>query len=695
MSKPIRQGIKFGIRAITLSLGLLMLMLEANASTSPDMLQEPDTLELPKSEVYRQTPTESALKYQLELTDANRLSAQLGNLLEKVPGVHVTRSGGVGDYIGISLWGSTAAQVNIYLDGILQNPNTGLSLLATLDLNIVKSIEVYSAFSPQNFPGAPIGGSINIVTQKKIGQGNMQVTGNLGSFGARKGSLGLQKSSLRYDFLGQISFDAAEDNFPYYDDNGSEFISGRDSTGLKYKQAKTLTRKIKQNNAHDLLQINGLLRLHSENLEWGLQSEYSDLGKQIPDPFARATNAEIVQAEKKSHWLSLRTFLTGDTGPWPWNAQMYSQWTKEVYVDTVAFGQVGLGSDYDENLYSNSGLLLSLKSKNSRGFIFSALGNYDIATYGYTNLKNRKTEPSLFHYTGEGKFSPGWISPTGQHTLQLQIDYQLALEEYYAGKHFVLGGKSLSPSQSEKHFSGQVEYQANWKKKIQFYTQAGNAFRFPSFIERYGDQGSLAGNANLKAETSLHYSQGMIFNGEKFTLGAKYYHIHSEGLIHLEQNSQYILYFTNSEKVTIKGEQFQFSTFPWRWTHSDLEITHESATSEGNEGADSYRNGKQLPYRPFWQGSFSQVLLWGDMQLANTVYYQGLTFTNPSNSATIYDAYSSNTNHQWKWNVNVTYKIPHALLLITVENISNSQLFDYFSYPLPGRAYQCALQINI
>jgi len=97
---------------------------------------------------------------------------KLPEYLDMVPGLHVERRGGEGQYAAVTMRGSSGAQVNIYVDGVPQN----LGLDGAIDLSLipmhnVARIEVYRGYVPVRFSGAPIGGVINIVTKKPQGFG--------------------------------------------------------------------------------------------------------------------------------------------------------------------------------------------------------------------------------------------------------------------------------------------------------------------------------------------------------------------------------------------------------------------------------------------------------------------------------------------------------------------------------------------
>ena len=95
---------------------------------------------------------------------------KLPEYLDMVPGLHVERRGGEGQYSTVTMRGSTSAQVTIYVDGVPQNFGIdGAIDLSLIPVSNVARIEIYRGYIPARFSGAPIGGVINIVTKKPQG----------------------------------------------------------------------------------------------------------------------------------------------------------------------------------------------------------------------------------------------------------------------------------------------------------------------------------------------------------------------------------------------------------------------------------------------------------------------------------------------------------------------------------------------
>ena len=91
----------------------------------------------------------------------------LPDLLKEVPGVHVREVNGKGQYTTLTIRGSTAAQVGIFVDGVLTNLGGDSAVdISTIPIQNVERIEVYRGYTPVRFGGTYMGGVVNIVTKR-------------------------------------------------------------------------------------------------------------------------------------------------------------------------------------------------------------------------------------------------------------------------------------------------------------------------------------------------------------------------------------------------------------------------------------------------------------------------------------------------------------------------------------------------
>lgn len=92
----------------------------------------------------------------------------LPDLLKQVPGVHVREVNGKGQYTTVTVRGSTAAQVGVFVDGVMTNLGGDSAVdISTIPVKNVERIEVYRGYIPARFGGTFIGGVINVVTKNQ------------------------------------------------------------------------------------------------------------------------------------------------------------------------------------------------------------------------------------------------------------------------------------------------------------------------------------------------------------------------------------------------------------------------------------------------------------------------------------------------------------------------------------------------
>lgn len=113
----------------------------------------------------------------------------LPDFLKMVPGVHVREVSGKGQYTTVSVRGSTAAQVGMFVDGVLFNLGGDAAAdISTIPIHNVERIEVYRGYIPARFGGTFMGGVINIVTKRPT-KADVQASYGQSSYGGYKGSL--------------------------------------------------------------------------------------------------------------------------------------------------------------------------------------------------------------------------------------------------------------------------------------------------------------------------------------------------------------------------------------------------------------------------------------------------------------------------------------------------------------------------
>ncbi len=139
----------------------------------------------------------------------------LADILKSVPGVHVRELNGKGQYTVATIRGSTAAQVGVFVDGVMTNLGGDAAVdISTIPIKNVERVEVYRGYIPARFGGTFIGGVINVVTKKPA---KAHISAELGkaSFGGKSASVEVVAPMKSGSLLFGVNYEKNKGDFPY------------------------------------------------------------------------------------------------------------------------------------------------------------------------------------------------------------------------------------------------------------------------------------------------------------------------------------------------------------------------------------------------------------------------------------------------------------------------------------------------
>lgn len=174
----------------------------------------------------------------------------LPDLLKMVPGVHVRELNGKGQYTTVSVRGSTAAQVGVFVDGVLFNLGGDAAAdISTIPVHNVERIEVYRGYIPARFGGTFMGGVINVVTKRPT-KANVQASFGKSSFGGYKGNLQIDAPLGGGALMVGINRDQSDGDFKYKNfDNDRTF---KERLEWYHKDLEDTTNRINNQIAEDI-----------------------------------------------------------------------------------------------------------------------------------------------------------------------------------------------------------------------------------------------------------------------------------------------------------------------------------------------------------------------------------------------------------------------------------------------------------
>lgn len=648
-----------------------------------------DTLALPASRS-QALLRPMAPKAVLIPTDVDRQLGNLGDLLQRLAGVHVMRAGELGDYLGISLRGASESQVQVYVNGVLQNQASDPSLyLSDWDLARVERVEIYKGLAPDDLPGAPMGGAVNIITREAAPGGpGLRAALGAGSFGSFKANGSAELAAGAWRGRVQAGHDQADGDFPFYDDGGLEFKPGRHPEGAERLGPDDLIRKLRTNNAHTFTDVAGDLSWRpAPEAELGLQADFSDLDKRIPAPYAGVDSNVRISTDLATDKASLHGRGRWARGQDEASLDLSGSWLRQAYLDTGR-GAIDLGDNDDRNLYLDGRADLRARLDLGGGWGLAALGGYGASAYFFSDHMADRAYPGVFRYTGEGKFTPSFTR--GRHAWQASLDIVLNLDEQNAARFFAYEGSLLPAERWDRRALLRLGYQYRFDENHWLFAEGGQAARQPTFMESFGDRGTVKGNAFLGPESGYTASAGAHAGGRKWSAEMTGFAAAQRDLIGLEQNSRYVLVYKNTAQARILGAEARLSASPVPWSRSELDLTLQRA-AEGS----AWLGDLRIPYRPDFQAAIRQVLTARGWALGASAYYQGLAYPNAANLPSLFDSYSHSTQWQARCDLDLSWRHRRWLLAAGARNVFDQHEFDFFNFPLPGRSFAATVQAQL
>ncbi|NIO02234.1 MAG: TonB-dependent receptor [Candidatus Latescibacteria bacterium] len=607
----------------------------------------------------------------------------LSAVLSKMVGVHVKQYGGLGSFATMSIRGSSPNQVQVYLDGIpLNNAYTGTINLADLPTGGVERAEIFRGFAPPHLGSSAIGGAVNLVTldTSKWTEGKhlswLEVRESYGSFGTSRHQLSLWSKlwKLKCQFHG--SYTTSNGDFVFVDDQGTPENLADDESAVRI------------NNEFDSWNLFGRVRAEIPRAGIFTFSHSASLREQGV-PGLGSFQSEVAHSERNQHVA----YLNFDPKPiLPSRLQIsatgfYSN-TRDKFYDPN--GQIALGRQDTNNKITSYGVT-------GRARYFPPLFPASIETF----FEKRK----------EG-YHPESVFPTptsGPDRLRSSHSLSLAGELYLMNQTLVLSAAERFEGHTNEFYDeprfpwlppspqGKITRNARtphlgfrWQP-MSFVTFKGNwgkYYRLPTFLELFGNLGSVTGSSTLEPEWGLNRDIGLIIASDKIGFlrrlffEAVYLDNEVDNLILFFPNSQHTSKPVNIGSAVIKGWEISCSSFitdrfglSGNYTRLDTEDTSSIPFYKGN----------QLASRP--ENEFALFFDWihAKWKVTYELHYIGANFLDRANLQEV----PAREIH----NVVVRIDMPVDGLSITAEgrNITDNRVSDVSGFPLPGRTLYTTL----
>lgn len=591
-------------------------------------------------------------------------------VLSEQAGSVVTRLGGLGSTATLSLRGSTANQVSVYLDGAPLNTVTGGGVdLGAIPMGDLERVEIYRGMSPIAFGASAIGGVVSLSTVvPKENKAVLDV--GTGSFGAYYGGARGAWSRAGLHVYGGIHAVTANGDFPYAKAN----LQPGDAPSQRRLNA-------------DLQQLDGTLRAVLDTSDGRrLSAGLLLFGRSQGLPGMVLVGSPVARLGTTRARLSLDYESPNAFGP-------------GGRLETTVYGNYELTHLDDPHPDINS----IATDAHDRTYTVGERTTWRHVTRpwlvlsGLVELRYDRFSPSDTAVTG----SPGnrlfgavgletdfWIQRIHLDVIP-SLRIEVAREETSGRNQFY---KYLSTTAPTNHvlpiarlalieeLTGPVSLRAN----------VGRYARLPSLIELYGNTGILLGDSTLKPERGLNADFGPVVswsNGSsRVSWSTAAFASFIDDLIEYQYGSGHARP-RNVGSARILGVESEANLQLGRHFRATLAGT---LSDPRNTSPIEAENGRQLTLRPryrfFVRPEWRAMRVTGQTSLG--IYAEcdatGRDYADPTNIVEI--------PSRLIFGAGAYADLPAGFSIrFTAQNLGNSSIYDLIGYPLPGREFYLTL----
>lgn len=621
--------------------------------------------------------------------------ADLADALSAAPGVHVRRLGGLGDYTTATIRGSTARQVEVFLDGVPLNPDgLGVVNLAELPLSGLERVEVWRGGAPAWLGSAAMGGVVNLVTPT----GDHPPTRIEGAFGQyvtrRVHASGGTDLGRGADLRLSVDSFGTRGDFTYFDDRATPYNLFDDRT------------LVRENNDKQDLSVLARVRGGSDRLSLTFQDGFYARDEGIPgnahDP---ALSAHLSTVRNLAHVaLGVPLPRAGRV-----DARLYHQYRREHYGDP--WGEVGWGSYDQVYRYHDLGGTGRLRLVPLPFLAADVSAALRVDTYQpYSLLEDPPTDGT--RWRGTGRLS-------GEASLSLwgdRLRISAVLEGRIVDDRF-LGEVPYSTLRVNEGaepvrfpFTPRVGVRFRPVPALTLKANAGRYVRLPDFVEIYGNRGALIGNYDLRPESGTALDAGARIEGAvgKTRAAAEVvvFHTASEDLIAYVTNAQRQAMPINLGAARVSGVEAGVQATVLGLLHLGADVTWADSR---NASPDDAYSGNRIPHLPEWEVQARVALVWPFLRLGWNVSHTAGTFEDATNwylepPRTVHGAHIRvQPGPRWPFLAlevrNLTDErvavVPANPLDPTSDARAVKALTDFTGYPTPGRTFLATLGLTL
>jgi outer membrane receptor protein involved in Fe transport len=657
-------------------------------SHGADFLLQVEPLRLPTLTVSGERPDEAerttAFVGTIRLAEAITPGLSVPELLDDVVGIQIREMGGYGSFSTVSLRGSSAEQVRIYLDGVPLNQALGGGVnLSTIPITTLDRVDVYRGVIPPQYGGSGTAGVINFRTRAPSDTLQWRLRSSYGSWGTRMFSGWATRSIGVAAALIALDHSASENNFRYFDDNGTSYNKSDDTWARR------------RNNEFESTQIMARISASpGSRLRWSTSYSFLTSIDHLPgnSTFHASETQANLQTEQHLAQINTVSMLPANS-----TATVDAHYSKRRDQFDDRLGQVGLGRQATDDATHAAGARTTLQT--------NAFPDHLLALH--TNAEWEEFVPDERLIT-DTDMRASVLVPSGR----TQVAGYLSDEYTALNQTLTLTGQFGLHNVTSRvlHNSAAVGYDVSrdttnavytphsigisWQVRpgVTIRSNWGRYARVPNLYELFGDRGGTIGNDTLHAEIGTNRDIGVSLDGSIPIFGV------SHGTLEL-------VYFDSRVTDAIVFWEVYNRVRPFNMGATRVHGIEFSGGAEiigglslsGNvmwqrpknlaTATGSLYYGNDLPNQPRWQADLRPEYRWRNVAGFYHLQAHGRYYAHPSNA--LGDKVSAAVVHD----AGITYNITrHVSISVEARNLSDVREFHSRYVPLPGRSWFFTMQ---
>lgn len=663
------------------------------------------------------------LAYNVSLMETAKLkntTMDLSSVIDKINGVKIRSTGGVGSEASVTLNGFSGRHVKIFIDGVPMDGMSSAFGLNNIPAGLAKRVEVYKGVVPIELGGDALGGAINIVTDNSR-RTRVNASYSFGSFNTHKSNVYAEWTSKKGFYVSLNAYQNYSDNDYKVDiDHYTKFSDAGNS--VVYEDLKVRRFHAKYHNEAAILKIGVVDKPYADRLLLGFTGGYEYKQTQNASNMnwvygARYTTANTLMPqltyEKKFKVLKgLHVALNGNYN-----------FGKSYAADTASCNYNWLGersqpkSAPGELSYTKYRYRDNNGAANFRMALFPADGHSVSLSTTFTSFSRSGKDETEY----KAEYDRPQESLKAVTGLSYKYDYKNKWNTSVFVKNYINhleayldpegGSNYRNYSNTSQFWGGGLATTYFWGQHVQLRFSYEYALRLPTSRELFGSGDDIErGNSSLKPESSNNINLSVTAR----PIDIADHHLTVDAAFQYREIDDYIRRSTNNDngRATSKndgGVRNFGGDFGIRYTFKERffiggNFSYIDMRSMTKYVSDTQRESKnykeRIPAIPYMYGNGEAGVMFRDLFMKGSlldIHYMMSYVHDFSYEWNSYNNEELNVPTQLSHDLFVSYNFgKKSEFTVSAEctNIFDARLYDNFKMQKPGRAFAVKFSYN-